>query len=265
MKKNKLLIPLLMLCPMLMANSPAPYPTLETYYGLQVTGSNTGRTNTAGETLYDITVNNVGDRNIIPLSSVTGQLHNSITYSHSFSWNYYTANIFEKWAIAPGNSVSFTTPIYGNTISDFSQYTWYVSTYYIECPNITIENMALSKEAGFHTYKLNGNVSNLDDYYYSAIVEVVYKGENLAFEASITKGSSRVVKTKEELDLSKLEIKKATVYRSSYNTYKNKVHPYTYIAIAVMVGIVLFVGAAIAVPIIIVTTRKRNKNKYIGK
>lgn len=250
---------------MLTANSPAPYPTIEPYYGVEVTGSKTDRTNTAGETMYSVTVTNVGDRCIVNKSSISGHPTNSVSHTNSFGWGYYTGSIFDNWAIVPGQSVSFTTPILGNEIEDFSKYSWSTNTYNLECPNVTIENMSISQEPGFRTYKLNGKISNLEDYYYAAIIEVTYKNKDYAFEVSINKSSSRRITVKEELDLSKLTINKATVYRSSYNTYKSTSDAMIAIAIGVMVSIVLFVGAAIAIPIIIVTTRKRHKNKNISK
>ena len=248
-----------------MANAPAPYPTMEPYYAVHVEGTNTGRTNTAGETLYSITITNVGNKSIINNSSISGQPKDSTYYTNGFGWGYYTLNVFENWAIAPGQSISFTTPISGPEIEDFSEYTWQASAYEFECPNITVTNMSLIKVAGYHNYKFEAEFSKLDDYYYAAIVEVTYKATDYAFEVSINKGSSRIVNVKEDLDLSQLEIKKATVYRSYYNTYKSKPSPMMYLVVAIMVGVILFISAAIAVPIIIVSTRKRNKNKNISK
>lgn len=248
-----------------MANAPAPYPTIEPYYGVHIEGSNTGRTNTAGEAMYNITLTNIGDRHIVNKASISGQPSNSTSHTNSFGWGYYTGSVFESWAIAPGKSVSFTTPISGPEIEDFSNYSWSTSTYDLACPNVSIEEMSLVKQAGYHKYKLEGKVSNLDDYYYAAIIEVTYKDADYAFEVSINKGSSRIVNVKEDLDLSKLTINKATVYRSEYNTYKSKPSPLMYVVITIMVGIVLLIGASIAIPIVIVTTRKRNKNKNISK
>ena len=250
---------------MLMANSHAPFANLEIYYGVQVSGTKTDRRTTAGEDIYDITVTNIGDRSIVNKSSVSGNTPAEMYPTVSFGWGYYTGNIFSNWAITPGMSVSFSTPMYGRDVRDFSQYNWQCYAYDIECPNVEYKDLTLEKTSS-RQYVLKGTFSNLDDYYYSAIVEVTYQDTDYAFEVAIEKGSNRTVGTKEDFDLSQLTIKKATVYRSTYPVYKSSMpysakNDYTLL----IVGIVLLISAIIAVPIIIVSVHKRNKHKNIYK
>ena len=251
---------------MLMANSPAPYANLDYYYGVQVSGTKTDNQTVEGEDLYDITVTNVGERSIINKSSISGNTPSGTYPAVSFDWSYYTSNIFSNWAIAPGMSVSFSTPMYGRSnVRDFSEYNWRCKAYDIECPSLIFENLALEK-TDTHQYVLNGEISNLDDYYYNAIVEVTYKEVDYAFEVAVEKGSKRTVDTKEDLDLSQLIIKKATIYRSTYPVYKPSLPKATKNSnIPLIICIILLIAGIIAIPIVVVLARKRNKHKNIYK
>ena len=241
-----------------------PAPTINQYFGVQVNMTKTGNKNVAGEDLYDVTVNNIGDKCIIRQSYITGCSEEETSPSISVGWSYYTSYIFNNWIIAPGQSINFVTPIYGEEKEDYSGYTWSSSTYEIACPEVSFIDLAIVK-TGVHTYKLDGKINNLDDHYYSAVLEVTYKDKDYAFEVAISQGDSRVIPTKEDLDLDKLTIKKVTVYRSAYNTYKQNYRIYymPYIFLGVFI---LLISSFIVVPIIIViSVNKRNKVKKISK
>lgn len=248
---------------MLMANAPAPYANRDLYYGVQVTGSSTGTKNTAGEYLYNVTITNVGNKSILKTSSLT-TVNNDSSETNSFGFGALANYVFKNWVIAPGASLSFSTPIYGPEITDFSALSWYGQAYNLEDPDVEFGELSLEKSS-YGEYKLKGKISNLKDYYYTVILEVEYDQKDYAFEVAISEGSNRWVKTKGDLDLDKLIFKKATAYRSSYNTYKSKPSPYIYLFFAGVAVIILLISAAIIIPIIIVTTRKRHKNKNISK
>lgn len=258
MNKKLRYAPLLLLAPLLMGNSPAPYPTFGKYkdVSVSVVSKTTNGTEAYGYTYrYVIEVTNTGTDYVTSdggLSAKTNiYLNRDIVPNVEALMN---SSIFEREAVGPGQTRRFTVVSTTNySEDDFNEAA--CTGFTTVDLNVTYENAKIVKNDA-RSYNLTiGKISNKSDYYYYAAVDVVYQGENRSF--IINGDKTNKVVTSVDLDLEQLEIKNIKFYRSSYNTYHPKFSPLDLVIFGIPALFILVIAASIVIPIVIVTRRRK--------
>ena len=253
MKNKKALLSLMCVAPLLMANSPAPYPTRETYKDIDVTITKVEDL-VDNTTRYQLEIENTGklygiiDYNYIDLSY--GDTGSTSLYIHRQS-------LFNDELLAPGQSKVYLTET-PFKLDKIESPKWSISTYAYPDENVTFSNFVVteSKSTGYYiTY----DVKNLGDYYYTYIVDITYDGADYSFEVS---DSSNYFYSVQKLDLSKLQVKSMHAFRSSYNTYKGGGYYYQtpeapLFIVLIATGLVILLAAAITIPCVVAYKKKQ--------
>ena len=250
MKKIRL-FPLLMLCPLLMANSPAPRPSETHYDELEVTATYVGAVSNSFK--YELQIHNTGN-----LHAMCGR-YDGILLNGNYVGGEFENGIFRDELIAPNQTI--TKYFFSNQelVLNPSEDHWTMWAYDTIDINVSFTNYSVSKVEE-NLYEVSGDVSGKGDYYYSIAFDVTYDGIDYSID---THYSGNRFETYEELDLSKLTIKKATAYRSSYNTYRNGWTTFLVVFMWILiVGFALMVTGGIAAIIVVnVVKHKRRKSK----
>ena len=259
MKKNYLrYLPLLMLSPLLMANSPAPYPDLYDYRDLNVTTSFLDKANDQelGEVYrYSVTVNNTGDSLALLNHGI------NLETDHEGYYSTERGTIFYDEVLMPGKTETVIISCTNEMNFDDENDQWMTETLINRDDNVTFSNISVEEKNGY--YQLNAKIKGTGDYYYTSIVELEYDGEIHYIEVRITTGKMMSsFDTSETLDLSKLKVNSITAYRSTNNTYKGGVilawMIYGFFGLIIL-GMLL-IPAAIIIPISIVRYRRNKRN-----
>lgn len=263
MKMKKRRIGLLLLAmPLLMANSPAPYPSSNSYKDIEASITK------LHDYAYRLNVKNTGDyhlsRGNFYLYDNEGLLVEQINKPIENA-------IFKTQKIGPNESASYIIQYSTNGAKDLTIVEKITTEAYdIKDENVTYSTPTIKKEKSSdyaNYYKINSKFSHLGDYYYIAAVSVTYKGEKYSFT---TGTDSKAFVTNEELDLSQLTIENIAFYRSNYNTYKGgyvlagifyviQYLPY------VMLGLALIVPPAIIIPISVTKAKRRRRRQEQNK
>lgn len=252
-----------MMSPLLMANSPVPYPDLHAYQDIDVTTSFVEKfINSANVELYkyNVTVNNTGE--------MPALLNHYLHYERSTSASdiIERPSIFNDEVLMPGQSETLIMNWTEEMSFDDENDRWTTETLINRDNNVTFSNITV-KSNGDNNYQVNAKIKGTGDYYYTSIIELEYDGVVHYIEVRITTGKMMsTFSTTEEIDLSKLKINSITAYRSTSNTYKGGVilawMIYGFFGLILLA--LLLIPAAIIIPISIVRY-KRNKRKNIAE
>ena len=255
MKKNLKFLPLIMMMPFLMANSPAREPSVTRYDDIDVyidyVGIDTSRY-ISERAVYDVKIVNTGDEYIVPAYGL--YLSNDEVY-YSFGLEK-TNQIFDSQLIAPGKSEQFK--IYTSESTNLNQpFTPLVHSLYKRMDDVKIVNPKIKKAKEDKTYTFVADNKNLEKRAYALAVDATYKEQNVSFYVHY-EPSSRTFRTNEELDLDKLTINNVKVYEDyeynrgcngSFNSF-----------VIVMSMFFLMVLGGILTPIIITSSRRMRRH-----
>ena len=261
MKKLALLIPVL---PLLMATTALPSPTasIEKYKDISISGTYLGTTNQFDpkEYQYELDIENTGSEHAIL----------SMSYEYSTIYLYYdgfsNSPLFSNHMLVPGGHEKIKVKTdKSDTISDWSKYGIALCHYSILDEDVTFKDLSF-KEAkyanGYSFYVLEGKINNLSDFYYDLVFDVTYKGEDYSFSYNLRDDK---ITTREELDLTQLEIKNVKAYRSSYKKVE-EANWALLLVIAIIAIIAMLFIIFILIPgliILIVTLSVKHRNKKI--
>lgn len=270
--KSKLIyLPFLFLAPLLMANSPAPFPQQDEYESIEVNYSLIENLSD-GSYRYDVEISNYGDYYCV-LNNIESN-HEYDKRLHNFG-----GQIFENEMIAPHYIKNYSAIVNSKLDSDLSNEHWTSYCYANKDENVIFDNVSI-KQKSENEYKLSATIKNKGDYYYFAIVDASYYGERVSFYVSMN--GDMTFATYEELNLNNFVINNVFAVRSSYNTYKGgKVFGSIFaifgifgivgilsgglvIAALITIGAVLLIAlivTAIVVPIVVVHNKKKGKKK----
>ena len=264
MKKRRVYLGLLAL-PLLMANSPMPYPHYQEYDDIEV---NVTELSTSGEKghRYSFEVENTGNRHLYTQGGNTffsfAGIDRDNYLVNAFSGQM-TDKLFRTQTVKPGQTTTF---IVDNEEALDLEKTVRFKTHSFEIVDegITYSEPIVEKDKeNDNTYKIKTKFSKLGDYYYAIAVDVKYDGEDYSFVIT----DSKMFKVEKEIDLSKLSIENMTFYRSSYNTYKGGYVLYGIVKAAewapyILLGLfvlALIVPPAIIIPIKVSKAKRRRK------
>ena len=242
-RKASLILPLLMLSPLLMANSPAPMVRSEEYNDFTcsyLAREEVDDLSSEGRFLYNFEVSNTG----------TGYIEYIYVQSDIINGNLYGYDpIFDDLVVLPGqtsvlslrtnkdiNMEGFNGTYHGRayqqTIGDA------FDNYSVEIEERISDYSSYNTYSYYVSFNTNVNIAN-NKYEYGLVVELTYKGKNYAMHRDL--GSSKefyLCSSDEQLDLNQLAINKLTMtkgekYRSGLGTF------------LVVLFIILIVGACL--------------------
>ena len=250
--KNFKLLLILAFAPLLMANSPAPMPTIRNYDDIDV--SYTFIEKSEDSLLYDMTITNKGSSFAL-VSNYLKSINPSRYFGHI------KGDVFRDECLAPNQTKTFKFLAY-DPIEDFIQddTTWSTYCYNTLNDNITWSNPVIEKNTAYYTLK--ADFKNLGDYYYSAIVELLYEDEVYYIDAPYNNKKHLCLYMEKDIDPNDIEIRNITFFRSSYETYKGGKNIATGIYIfsgLILLGILL-IPPAIIIPVSIVSYKRKKRN-----
>ncbi|MBO5577615.1 MAG: hypothetical protein J5955_00665 [Bacilli bacterium] len=250
MKANKVkyLAPLF-LFPLLLANSPAPFPEHGHYKDIEVAYSFVSESGDYRK--YDLTITNTGESFAL--------IHRGLFTDND--WHFYDVtdnNIFETECVGSGKTKVFQLTTKAVLENEIEATTKWETVYYpivdngvsYTNPNVTVDNGDCVIKANF---------KNVGDYYYAAVVELKYQSETY-FVDSKYNGSLRF-SIGQDLNPSDVEIQNITFFRSSYHVYMSRLLPF-FITYLVIIGVFL-VTTITSITVFLIVRNKRNKNKEI--
>ena len=256
MKHFKTLFSVMMTMPLLMANSPAPFPNYEKYSSLEVQVQKV--VDLVDDTYrFQLDIKNVGENYaFLPYKQIECASKNK----GSYYFEAYRQSLFDNEAIAPGKTKVFFVETFAELDKLEEPTTWYLSAYSLPDTNVTFSNYSV-KKINKKEYQLSYKADGLGDYYYAYIIDATYKEKEYSFVLD-QYGSSRFYTT-EELDLDKLTISGMHAYRTSYNTYKGgyavDMKDVAPIVVIVAVSLVVALALGITIPCVVVYRKKRKQ------
>ena len=249
MKTNKVkYLATLFLFPLLLANSPAPFPKYDNYEDIEV--SYTFLEVDGRNRLYDLTITNTGDSFAI--------VSESLSTDDYYFGNVSGSGLFENECVAPGQTRIFkltTTTVLEDVIEATTK--WETRYYSIVDNNVSYSNPRVSKNSS--QCVIDANFKNVGDYYYAAVVELKYQSETY-FVDSKYNGSLRF-SIGQDLNPSDIEIQNITFFRSSYHVYMSRLLPF-FITYFVIIGAFL-VTTITSITVFLIVRNKRKKNKEV--
>lgn len=253
--KNFKLLPILVFAPLLMANSPAPMPTITDYDDIDV--SYTFIEKSEDSLLYDMTITNKGSSFAL-VSNYLKSINPSRYFGHI------KGDVFRDECLAPNQTKTFKFLAY-DPIEDFIQddTTWSTQSYDTLDDNIAWSNPVIEKNTAYYTIK--ADFKNLGDYYYSAIVELMYEDEIYYIDTDYNNKKYLCLYVEQEINPKDMEIRNITFFRSLYETYKGgKIIANATNAIYIFFGLILLgillIPPAIIIPVSIVSYKRKKRN-----
>ena len=254
-KRIRNIIPLVLAVPFLMANSPRPAATTTNYEDFKVTTSYIGEIDIGEQRIfqYGINIENTGNSYLL--------MDDYLAYNNSgLSVKPY---LFNSEVVAPGQIEDFIHESYGKMEFDDANDKWWGSTYYTKDENVTFSNISVvidDRSNLINSYQIKADIANRGDYYYEAIVELIYDGDTYYIRSHIS-NNEMYFTTVDDIDLNKLTIKSMTAYRSSYETYKGgKVLAWIIYGFFGLIGLgILLIPPAIIIPVSIVKHKRRQR------
>ena len=257
MKNKKVLLSLVMMAPLLMANSPAPYPSYDEYSNLEV---QVQRLAEFPDYTYrfQLDIKNTGDTYAF---AQYGYIRCNKDLDNTYQFEAYRQSIFNNEVIAPGKTQVFFTETWTQIDKIEGPLTWYLTTFSIPDLDVSFSNFTF-KKVEENQYKISYKTTGLGDYYYSYIVDVVYQEKEYSF---ILSDYDPYVSTAEELDLEALNVTGMHAFRSSYKIYRGG-GGYTParkdtapVVVAVASGLVLVLTIGITIPCVVVYKKRRKQ------
>lgn len=250
MKTNKVkYLATLFLFPLLLANSPAPFPEHSNYKDIEVSYSFVSESN--NDRKYDLTITNTGES----FALVHRWL---VTDDYKYFDGLTENNVFKTECLGPGKTKVFqltTTAVLENEIEATTK--WKTIYYPIVDNGVSYANPNVTVDNGNCVIK--ANFKNVGDYYYAAVVELKYQSETY-FVDSEYNGSLRF-SIGQDLNPSDIEIQNITFFRSSYHVYRSALLSFL-ITYFVIIGVFL-VTTITSITVFLIVRNKRNKNKEI--
>ena len=247
---------LLLVTPFLMANSPAPMPTEVEYSDISVSCELLDHV-VDGEWTYQMTITN------------NGELYARLNSYNYFRLNGYYASVwiddqsllFDQEVLPPGQTKTVKAVSYYELDLHPESDEWSVYASDVVDTDVTFENPIIAKKDPTR-YELTVDIKGRGDYYYSAILDLTYQGERYAVEVDIDVYPPYTFYTLDkELNLDELTINKITAFRSSYQTYRNKMTiVFIFIPILVLLGLLLLGAAGIIIPLCVRAHRRKKNN-----
>ena len=247
---------LLLITPFLMANSPAPMPTEIDYDEISVHCELLDHA-ADGEWTYQMTITNNGE-----------------LYARLNSYNYFKLNgqyasvwvneqslLFDQEVLPPGQTKTIKVFSYDELDLHPDTDRWSVYASDLVDLDVTFENPIITKLDPTR-YQLEMDIKGRGDYYYSAILDMTYQGERHAVEVDIDVYPPYTFYTLDkELNLNELSIDKITAFRSSYQTYRNKMTTvFIFIPILALLALLLLGAAGIIIPLCVRAHRRKKNN-----
>ncbi len=235
-----------------MANSPAPMPTITNYDDIDVSYTFIER----GEDslIYDMTITNRG-------SSFALISDNLKTVNPSSYYGYIKGDVFRDECLAPQQTKTFKFLSY-DPIEDFIQddTTWSTCRYDTLDENISWSNPVIEQNTAYYTIK--ADFKNFGDYYYSAIVELLYEDEIYYIDAKCNGKKYLCLYVEQEINPNDIEVRNITFFRSSYETYKGGkiIATGIYIFFGIILLGILLIPLAIIIPVSIVSYKRKKRN-----
>ena len=255
MKQNKIaLLSLLAVSPLFLANSPAPYATVEDYTDISVVCNSV--TEVSNGYAYDLSVTNTGDYYAL--------LNQGMIINDRYFYGDVEEELFFEEAIAPKQSKTFKY-VSTEKYEDLENAKWAMRAFTYLDSGITFSDLSIEYQ-GNKMYAINGKGKGDGDYYYCCIMELTYEDTTYYVSSKLNFNKKLAYfTTTQEIDASKITLKQITAYRSVYNTYKGgKILAYIiYGFIGLIILFVLLIPAAIIIPVSIAKSRHR-KNQEIN-
>ena len=250
--KNFKLLPILVFAPLLMANSPAPMPTIANYDDIDVSYTFIER----GEDslIYDMTITNKGSSFALVSDSLK-------TVNPSRYYGYIKNDVFRDECLAPQQTKTFKFLSY-DPIEDFIQddTTWSTYCYDTLDENISWSNPVIEQNTAYYTIK--ADFKNFGDYYYSAIVELLYEDEIYYIDAPCNNKKYLCLYMEKDINPNDIEVRNITFFRRSYKTSKwGKIVAIgsSIFFVLILLGILL-IPPAIIIPVSIVSYKRKKRN-----
>lgn len=250
--KNFKLLPILAFAPLLMANSPAPMPTITNYDNIDVSYTFIER----GEDslIYDMTITNKGGSFALVSNSLK-------SINPSKSYGYIKGDVFRYECLAPHQTKTFKFLSY-DSIEDSIQddTTWSTYCYDTLDENVSWSNPVIKQNTAYYTLK--ADFKNFGDYYYSAIVELLYEDDVYYIDAKCNGKKYLCLYMEKDIDPKDMEIRNITFFRSSYETYKGGkiIAAAIYIFFGLILLGILLIPPAIIIPVSIVSYKRKKRN-----
>ena len=275
MKKHNLkLLSILVISPLLMANSPMPRPSTDRYDDIEVSivyNQKTFISNNTKTYEHTVTIKNTGDKYIASnyYLYVVKEEQERHEYSLSLSRD---NDLFYRTSIRPG--LSEATLYYPEEIIDETKF----KSYYTECYSILDEDVTFEGPGSltlledkmrnnYYPYAVAVTINNLGDWDYDIVLDATYKGEEYSV---VLNKNDKTLTTYERLDVDQFQVHGYHAFRGNYKR-NNDLFYGLYIFGQVffwcfIIAIFLGLAAAIAVPVSIhAHRRKRLKRELENK
>ena len=209
--QNRKLLFLGLLLPLMMSNSPAPMPTMDTYKDIDVKAELIKEEDESYE--YRLYVTNTETR----YASVQ-----DITTEDTACYVDKSDRIFRNEYIAPGKAKEIIVKT-NKKLNLEIEMDWETTCLMEDDPNITYENPSIEKweseSSNPNTYAFKSKLLGRGDYNYWTVLDVIYKDEEISFVVETLSDSTHLFSTNEPLELDKLSIQKMTAYKGRKFSY----------------------------------------------
>lgn len=250
--KNFKLLLTLAFAPLVMANSPAPMPAMTNYDDIDVSYTFIER----GEDslIYDMTITNKGNS----FALVSDHLK---SVNPSKYYGYIKGDVFRDECLAPHQTKTFKFLSY-DPIEDFIQddTTWSTCCYNTLDENVSWSNPVIEQNTACYTLK--ADFKNFGDYYYSAIVELLYEDAVYYIDAPYNNKKYLCLYMEKDINPNDIEVRNITFFRSLYETYKGGkiIATVTYIFFGLILFGIFLIPPAIIIPVSIVSYKRKKRN-----
>ena len=270
MKKNKMLLMLLPMLPMLMANAPAPkaYPKAYTDFEMSVIKE---EVNAEYPALYDYTFNlkNTGVGYISTFYAISEECSNFSYYfgSLGFSFSY-------NCVLAP-NQQREVVAAEAEKINDYSKIKFTADAYFDFADDVAVSgDLSLSPYSnGKNAYKVNAELSGGDraKYNYGLILKLTYDGDDYYLEVNQFDDFS--FDNKDEFDVNKVsDVKVVEVTRSITYGYKgnnnnnigNIFMSMLLMPFIIVLGLIALIVVVTIISVVLVSAKKRKKQNAVA-
>lgn len=255
---KKIFVPLLLLTPLLVANSPAPSPTEKDYDNIAVTTTFLSQ-DEYNNYHYRLKVENIGEE-------YAGMFHyGGFRFANTTVYPLDESDfLFDNEMISPHKSKVLEVYSTSQLDLDNDKFKWVTWAFDNPDADVTFSDNPTIKLLDDKRYEMEVDIKNMGDYYYAVVAEVDYDGVNYAFYFS---SDSKIFRTNQDLDLSRITITKLSAYRSSYNRYHFlgvNWELVLQVIFWVLLGTIVFhgiVAMAVFIPLSIRKKRRQNNTK----
>lgn len=253
------LLPLLMLMPVCMANSPAPKNVTKSYDNVDIYVNYVGvdsERNSNENVCYEIEVKNVGDSHIAPFTTAsfiaesTGAMYNL---------NLEPVNpLFKEQSVAPGHSEKYLTYV-NNRFSFAQRFDAKFITYAYLQTDVNFNGAEIKEDfKKANQYVLKVDNDKIPEMNLALFIDVTYKGEDKSFYMYFN-GNNRTFMANEKLDLNQLTIKKITAYEERNKDKGNSCTTTNSTLWILLICFFALILGAILTPVLVTSATRRNR------